>query len=84
MKRSQRKTQSQIAEKEHRGEELGRRRVEDLPQAHSAEQSDEDFSRRTRAQPTAGEKSTANSRREEHTQQQGSVKRTERSVPTAG
>ena len=29
MKRSQRKIQSQIAEMEHRGEELGRRRVED-------------------------------------------------------
>ena len=29
-------------------------------------------------QPTAGEKSTANNRREEHTQQQARIKRTER------
>ena len=38
--RSQRKRQRQIAEKEHRGEELGRRRAEDLREFHSAEQSD--------------------------------------------
>ena len=48
MKRRQRKKQSQIAEKEHRGEELGRRRIEYL---------------------RAGEKSSANSRREEQCQQ---------------
>ena len=40
MKRRQRKRQSQVAEKEHRGEELGRGRVEDLRESHSAEQSD--------------------------------------------
>ena len=55
MKRGQRKRQSQIAEKEHRGEELGRRRVEDPRESHSTEQSDR------KAQPTAGEKSTVNS-----------------------
>ena len=60
--RTQRK--SQIAENEQRGEELGRRRVEDLRESHSAEQSDR------KALPTAGERSTANSRREEHRQQQ--------------
>ena len=74
MKRSQRKRQIQIAEKEHRGEELGRRRAEGLREAHSAEQSGKEVSRRRRAQPTAGEKSTANSRRKEHTQQQGESK----------
>ena len=84
MKRSQRKRQSQIAEKEHRGEELGRRRAEDLREAHSAEQSDKEVSRRKRAQPTAGEKSIANCRREEHSQQQAGIKTTERAVPTAG
>ena len=40
MKRSQRKRQSQIAEKEHNSEELGRRRAEDLAEVHLAEQSD--------------------------------------------
>ena len=39
MKKSQRKRQSQIAEMEHRCKELGRRRVEDLRESHSAEQS---------------------------------------------
>ena len=48
-KRSQRKRQSQIAEKEHRGEELGRQRAEDLRESHSDEQSDKDVSRRKRA-----------------------------------
>ena len=71
MKRSQRKEQSQTAEKEHRGEELGRRRAEHLREAHSAEQSEKKVSRR--------KKSTANSRREEHTQQQA-----RRAHPTAG
>ena len=42
VKRSQRKRQRQIADKEHRGEELGRRRAEDLREAQSAEQSDKD------------------------------------------
>ena len=56
MKRSQRKRQCQIAEMEHRGEELRRRRAEDLRESHSTEQSDR------RAQPTAAENSTANSR----------------------
>ena len=58
MKRSQRKRQSQIAEMEHRGEELGRRRVGDPRESHLAEQSDK------RAQPTADEKNIHNSRRE--------------------
>ena len=44
VKRRPRKRQSQIAEKEHRGEELGRRRAE----VHSQQQA-------KRAQPTAGE-----------------------------
>ena len=35
VKRSQRQRQSQIAEKEHRGEDLGRRRVEDLRESIS-------------------------------------------------
>ena len=64
MKRSQRQRQSQIAEKEHRGEELGRRRVEDLRESHSAEQSDR------RAQPTASEKSIPNSRGESKEQEE--------------
>ena len=67
-----------------RREELGRRRAEDLREAHSAEQSDKEVSRRKRAQPTAGEKSIANCRREEHSQQQAGIKTTERAVPTAG
>ena len=54
LKRSQRKRQSQTAEKEHRGEELGRRRAEDLRESHSAEQNDKDVSRDRRAQLTAG------------------------------
>ena len=70
MKRSQRKRQRQISEMEHRGEELGRRRVEDLRESHSTEQSDR--------------RSTANRRREEHTEQQWRIKRTDRAVPTAG
>ena len=64
MKKSQRKRQSQRAEKEHRDEELGRQRAEDLRKYHSADQSDR------RAQPTAGEKSTANSRRESKEQKE--------------
>ena len=40
VKRSQRKRQSQIAEKEHESEELGRRPVEDPRESHSAGQSD--------------------------------------------
>ena len=64
MKRSQRKKQRQIAEMEHRGEELGRRRVEDLRESHSAERCD-----RT-AQPTAGEKSIPNSRGESKEQKE--------------
>ena len=40
MKRSQRKRESQIAEKERRGEELARRRVEDLRESHKADQGD--------------------------------------------
>ena len=71
-KRRCRKRQRQIAEKEHRGEELERRRAEYLREAHSAEQSDKDVSRGKRAQPTAGnraqqtagEKSVHNSRGE--------------------
>ena len=48
-----------------RGEELGRQRVENLQESHSAEQSDR------RVQPTAGEKSIPNSRGEskEHKEQ---------------
>ena len=53
-KRSRPKRQRQIAEKEHRGEELARRRAEDLPEVHSDEESDKDVSKRQRAQPTAG------------------------------
>ena len=37
-----------------------------------------------RTLPTAGEKSTGNSRREEHTQLQVRIKRTERAVQIAG
>ena len=62
VKRSQRKRQRKIAEKDHRDEELGRRRAEDPGEAHSTEQSDKDVSRSKRAQPTAGEKSIPNSR----------------------
>ena len=57
-----------MPKRNHRGEELGRRRVEDLRESHSTEHSDR------RAHPTAGEKSTANSRREEHSQQQAKIK----------
>ena len=49
VKRSPRKRQRQIAEKEHEGEELGRRRAEDQREARSAEQSVTDASRRERA-----------------------------------
>ena len=63
VKRCQRKRQRQIAEKE---EEVGRRRAEDLREAHSAEQGEKDVSRRKRAHPTAGEKSIL----QEHSQQQ--------------
>ena len=65
MKRSQRKRQSQIAEMDNRGEELGRRRVEDLRESHSAEQQ-----QAKRAQPTAGEKSISNIRGESKEQKE--------------
>ena len=64
MKRTQQKRQSEIADTEHRGEELGRRRAEDLREAHSAEQSDRS------AQPTAGERSILNSREESKEQKE--------------
>ena len=57
-----------MPKRNHRGEELGRRRVEDPRESLSPEQNDR------RAQPTAGEKSTANSRRQEHSQQQAKIK----------
>ena len=49
---------------ERRGEDLGRRRVEDLRECHSAEQSGR------RAQPTAGEKNIPNSRGESKEQKE--------------
>ena len=58
----QRQRIPQTRQKEHKGEELGHRRAEDLRESHSTEQSDKDVLRRKRAQPTAGEKSMANSR----------------------
>ena len=64
MNKSQRKRQSQIAEKEHGGEELGRRIAEDPRESDSAEP------RGRRAQPTAGEKSTPNSRGESKEQKE--------------
>ena len=73
MKSSQRKRQRQIAEKEHRGEELGRRRVEDPRESHSTEQSDR------KSVANSRQMSTANSRREVHSQQQARS-----AYPTAG
>ena len=64
VRRSQPKRHRQIAEKEHRGEEFGRRRAEDPRESHSAEQGGR------RAQPTAGEKSTPNSRRQSKEQKE--------------
>ena len=93
-KQSQRKRQSQIAEKEHRGEELGRRRAEDLRDADSAEQSDRRVKTQKEHSQQQAVRSIANSRREEHTQQQGKIKkkkrksiansRQSRASPTAG
>ena len=61
-KQSQRKRQSQIAEKEHRGEELGRRRADDPRDADSAEHSDRRVKTQKEHSQQQAVKSIANSR----------------------
>ena len=59
MRRSHRKRQRQIAEMEHRSEELGRRRVEDPRESHYFRKSGR------REQPTAGRREQQEESREQ-------------------
>ena len=81
MKRSQRKRHDDDEQKIYENVAQQNKVTEE----HSQQQAEEHSQQQARrAQPTAGEKSIPNSRREEHTQQQERIKRTERAVPTAG